>query len=201
MNETATNNPNVFKVVVLSGPSGTGKTTIIGKLLEQSPVRLVESISATTRPARQKEQDGIDYHFISKDDFLSKLEAGEFLEFAEVHKSGHLYGTLKSEVERARENGAWALLEVDVEGALNVLQHYPEAVTIFLNTPSVDVYEQRLRARGTESEAVIQRRLETARHELQHIDHYKYQVINDELNRAVQELCDILAAEEKKTHA
>ena len=178
-------------VVVLSGPSGSGKTTVVSRLLEESPVKLVKSISATTRPARPGETDGEDYYFLSDDEFQAKRHAGEFLECAEVHKSGFWYGTLTSEVERARAAGGWSLLEIDVEGALNVMQRYPAAVSIFLSTPP-DEHERRLRARGTEDEAVIQRRLQTAEQELKFADRYRHRVINASLDDAVQEICEIL---------
>lgn len=123
------------------------------------------SISATTRPPRKNEVDGQHYHFLDPEDFEQRRQNDEFLECAEVHKTGYWYGTLRSELDRIRQAGAWALLEIDVEGALNIMKQYPEALTIFLQTPSVDEYENRLRARGTESEELIQRRLQTARRE------------------------------------
>ncbi|GAG19464.1 unnamed protein product, partial [marine sediment metagenome] len=177
-------------MLVLSGPSGSGKSTIVDRLLEASPVRLVKSVSATTRPARPAEVNGDDYYFLSHDDFERKQQEGAFLECAEVHASGFWYGTLKSELDRAGQADAWALLEIDVAGALDVMQKYPDAVTIFLTTSSEPEYERRLRARGTESEEVIRRRLETARRELQSADQYRYQVVNDELDRAVQDISD-----------
>jgi guanylate kinase len=182
------------QVVVLSGPSGSGKTTIVQRLLDESPVKLLMSVSATTRSPRDAEMDGRDYYFLTDDQFQERRQGGELLEWAEVHKTGHWYGTLCSELDRARESGAWALLEVDVEGALNVIQRYPDAVTIFLTTPSIEVYEQRLRDRGTETEEVIQRRLQTARDELESSNRYRHIVVNDDLDRAVREICGILAA-------
>lgn len=183
-----------FQVVVLSGPSGSGKTTIVQRLLRDAPVKLQMSVSATTRPPRAGETDGRDYYFLTDEQFQQRRQRGELLECAEVHKTGYWYGTLCSEIERARNSGAWALLEVDVEGALNVVTKYPDAVTIFLTTPSIEVYEQRLRDRGTETEAGLQRRLQTARDELESAQRYRYVVVNDDLDRAVSEICDILAA-------
>lgn len=183
-----------FQVVVLSGPSGSGKTTIVQRLLRDAPVKLQMSVSATTRPPRAGEIDGRDYYFLTDEQFQQRRRRGELLECAEVHKTGYWYGTLCSEIERARQSGAWALLEVDVEGALNVLEQYPDAVTIFLTTPSIEVYEQRLRDRGTETEAGIQRRLQTARDELESAQRYRHIVVNDDLDRAVTAICDILAA-------
>lgn len=178
-------------VVVLSGPSGSGKTTVVSRLLAESPVKLVKSISATTRPPRPNEIDGEDYYFLTPDEFERRREAGEFLECAEVHKSGYWYGTLLSELDRARREGGWALLEIDVEGALAVMERYPQAISIFLSTPPEE-YERRLRARGTEDEAVIQRRLQTAQRELTFADRYRYRVVNGTLDDAVQEIGRIL---------
>ncbi|MBL8848208.1 MAG: guanylate kinase [Planctomycetaceae bacterium] len=187
-------------VVVLSGPSGSGKTTIVHRLLRESPVRLEMSISATTRPRRPQEVHGRDYYFLAPEEFERRRLAGEFLECAEVHRSGFWYGTLHSELDRARSLGAWPLLEIDVEGALNVMQAYPDALSIFLTTPA-DQHEARLRARGTESEEVIQRRLQTARNELQLADSYRYRVVNDDLDRAVREICAIIAQQEARLNA
>lgn len=188
--------PAEVKLLVLSGPSGSGKTTIVQQLLGNSPVPLRKCVSATTRPPRTGEIDGEHYHFLIEDEFERRRQAGEFLETAEVFSSGYWYGTLKSEIGRAADEGAWAFLEIDVEGALNVMREYPEAVTIFIRTSSVDEYEKRLRGRGTESEEVIQKRLATARRELSQADHYRYQVINDDLDRAVEEIKHILRTEE-----
>jgi guanylate kinase len=187
-----------YRTVVLSGPSGTGKTTIVQRLLKQSPVTLRMSISATTRPPRPGEVHGRDYYFLTPEVFDERRRNGDFLECAEVHKSGYWYGTLWSELDEAQKAGTWSLLEVDVQGALNVMQRFPEAMSIFLVTPSVDEYERRLRARGTESEAVIQRRLQTAVEELKIAGSYRYRVVNDDLNRAVAEICSLLADEAKR---
>lgn len=190
-----------FQVVVLSGPSGSGKTTIVNRLLRDSPVPLQMSISATTRPMRPGEVDGVNYHFLTQAEFDQRRAAGDFLEYAEVHKSGYWYGTLRSELDRIRASGCWALLEVDVQGALNIMQQYPEALSIFLETPSADEYERRLRSRGTESDAVIERRLQTARSELQLAVRYRHRVVNDDLERAVGTICDLLAARKAESDA
>ncbi|MBX3438854.1 MAG: guanylate kinase [Planctomycetaceae bacterium] len=178
-------------VVVLSGPSGSGKTTVVSRLLAESPVKLIKSISATTRPPRPNEIDGEDYYFLSPQEFEERRQAGAFLECAEVHKSGYWYGTLLSELRRAAAADGWVLLEIDVEGALAVMQRYPDAVSIFLSTPPEE-YERRLRARGTEGEAFINRRLQTAERELTFAGRYRYQVVNGRLEDAVQEICRIL---------
>jgi guanylate kinase len=189
------------RVVVLSGPSGSGKTTIVQRLLAEAPVPLVMSISATTRPMRPGEVDGVNYYFLSQPEFDRRREAGEFLEYAEVHRSGYWYGTLWSELDRIQRTGAWALLEVDVQGALNIMGQYPAALSIFLETPSVDEYERRLRSRGTETEAVIQRRLQTARSELESAVRYRHRVVNDDLDRAVRQICDLLAVRKAEVDA
>lgn len=189
------------RILILSGPAGAGKTTIVKELLRSCPVPLEMSVSATTRPPRPNEINGQDYYFLSREDFLQKQAAGDFVEWAEVHKSGHLYGTLKSELDRIQKQSKWVLLEIDVEGALNVMQLYPEAMSIFLQTASIEVYEQRLRDRGTENEEVIQRRLRTAREELQYVASYKHRVINDDLGRAVEEIRQLLASREAELNA
>ena len=189
------------RIVVLSGPSGSGKSTLVRLLVDRAPVKLVMSISATTRPPRPNEVNGRDYWFLTDAEFRKRLAEGQFLEHAEVFSSGFLYGTLSSEMDRAWSQGGWAFLEIDVQGAMKVMQQYPNAVTIFLCTPSPGEFERRLRARGTESEEVIQRRLATAEKELQLADRYKYVVVNDQLETAVSEICAILKAEEMARNA
>lgn len=189
------------RIVVLSGPSGSGKTTLVRELVARAEVTLVKSVSATTRPPRPTEIHGDDYWFLTNAEFRGKLDNGEFLEHAEVFSSGYLYGTLRSELGRAWDQNGWAFLEIDVQGALKVMQQYPNAVTIFLKTPSPAEFERRLRARGTESEESIQRRLATAERELQLADKYKYVVVNDQLETAVSEICVILKAEEMARNA
>lgn len=189
------------RLVVLSGPSGSGKTTVVKGLLDAAHLPLMKSVSATTRPPRAGEVDGVDYHFLTHEEFERRRNDGDFIEHAEVHGTGQLYGTLRSEVEQAHAVGAWALLEIDVNGAMQVMQKYPSAVTIFLRTPSTDVFEQRLRSRGTESDEVITQRLKTARNELVCADRYRFQVVNDDLDRAVAEIANILKTEEKQANA
>jgi guanylate kinase len=185
-----------IRVLVLSGPSGSGKSTIVDRLVNLAPVKLVKVISATTRPPRAGEVDGRDYYFLSPREFERKRLAGEFIECEEVHGNGNWYGTLRSELNRAQQAGAWAFLEIDVQGALSIIEEYPDAVSVFLTTASEGDYEQRLRNRGTESEEAIQRRLETARRELELSKEYKHIVVNDDLDRAVSEICHILASAE-----
>ncbi len=189
------------KIVVLSGPSGSGKSTIVNRLVEEAPVKLIKAVSATTRPPREGEVDGADYYFLSDEEFQRRRENDELLECAEVFGAGYWYGTLKSELERIAAQGGWAFLEIDVEGALNIMDEYPEAVTIFLTTPSESEYERRLRGRGTESEEVIARRLQTARQELRMVGRYRHRVVNDELDQAVREISEILSTREVELHA
>lgn len=188
-------------IVVLSGPSGSGKTTIVDRLIQRSPVPLIKSVSATTRPPRTGEVDGDSYYFLSDGEFRHRLADGEFLEHAEVFSSGYFYGTLYSEIDRAWNDNAWAFLEIDVQGAMNVMRQYPNAVTIFLKTPSPEEFERRLRARGTETEDVIRRRLATAAQELEFASRYRHIVVNDQLDQAVDDICDILTLEETRSHA
>ena len=183
-----------LQFVVISGPSGSGKTTIVARLLERSTVKLVKSVSATTRPPRKNEIDGENYYFLSSAEFTLRRQLGEFLECAEVHGTGNWYGTLRSEVERARRLGGWALLEIDVQGALQIMDKYPDALTIFLRTSSETEYEKRLRARGTDSEEVIQRRLANARRELEFAPKYRFQVVNDDLERAIEQVDNIISS-------
>ena len=190
-----------MQFAVLSGPSGSGKTTIVERLMARSPVKLVKSISATTRPPRKNEIGGKNYYFLSADEFAERRRRGEFLECAEVHGTGNWYGTLRSEVERAQRLGGWALLEIDVQGALQIIAKYPQALTIFLKASSEAEYEKRLRARGTDAEEVIERRLANARNELKYAPQYRYQVVNDDLERAVGEIVNIISSWEAVTHA
>lgn len=180
------------RLVVVSGPSGAGKSTVVRQLLDTCPLPLQLSVSATTRPPRPGEQDGVDYHFVSHEEFFRRREAGEFLEWKEVFGRGHLYGTLRSETSAGLAAGKWVILEIDVEGALAVLQQHPEAITFFVHPGSMVELERRLRGRGTDSGESMQRRLAVARRELACKDRYRYEVINDSLDRAVREICDIL---------
>jgi guanylate kinase len=180
------------RLVIISGPSGAGKSTVVRQLLHQCPLPLKLSVSATTRAPRPGERDGVDYHFLAVEEFLRRREAGQFLEWKEVFGRGDFYGTLLEETTTGLASGQWVVLEIDVEGTLAVLERHAEAVTIFLHPGSMAELERRLRHRGTESEAAIQRRLEVARRELAAKHHYRYEVINDSVDRAVEEICGIL---------
>jgi guanylate kinase len=180
------------KLIVISGPSGAGKSTLVKRLFDDPPGPLVASVSATTRAPRPGEVEGVDYHFLSQQEFARRRECGEFLECFEVYEGGHWYGTLADEVAPRLASGKWVVLEIDVQGTLAVLQRYPDAVTIFIDPGSVDELERRLRARGTEAETSIQRRLDGARRELASASRYRYRVVNTDLQRALRELRDIL---------
>ncbi len=184
--------PPTGKLVIISGPSGAGKSTVVRRLIQRCPLPLVLSVSATTRPPRRGERDGVEYHFLSREEFARRRAAGEFLECKEVFGRGDWYGTLQSEVTTGLAAGKWVVLEIDVEGALAVLEQHPAAITIFLHPGSTAELERRLRARGTESEESIRRRLEVAGREMTFIDRYRHEVINDTIDQAVQDICDIL---------
>ena len=183
------------KLVVLSGPSGVGKSTVVGRVLERFPDRLRLSVSATTRPPRPGEREGVDYFFLSPEEFQRRRQAGEFLECFEVFGRGHWYGTLLAELVPSGPDPKWVILDIDVEGAAKVRQLLPATLSIFLHPGSEEELARRLRARGTESEEAIQRRLEVARRELARAGEYQYTVVNDSLDDAVQRISDILQHE------
>jgi guanylate kinase len=177
-------------LIIVSGPSGSGKSTVIDLLLRNRDMPLRKSVSATTRPPRPYEVDGTHYHFWTRERFLQGREAGAFLEWAEVH--GNYYGTLRSEVEEYRDRGIGVVLDIDVQGADQVRRCCPDCVTAFLRASSWEAYEERLRRRGTEDEATIERRLARARQELARAKDYQYVVINDDLDEAVKQLTAIV---------
>jgi guanylate kinase len=180
------------RLVIISGPSGAGKSTVVQQLLEQCELPLQLSVSATTRSPRPGEMDGVHYFFLSPDEFRHRRIAGEFLECKEVFSCGDWYGTLQTQVATGLEAGKWVILEIDVEGTLSVLEKFPDTLTIFIHSGSVDELQRRLRQRNTESEESLQRRLEVARRELTFISRYRHQVINRDVAQAVREVCDIL---------
>jgi guanylate kinase len=188
------------RLIVISGPSGAGKTTVLKRLFSCCP-QLESSVSATTRPPRPGEKDGLDYHFLSPEDFARRKTEGDFLECFEVFGSGYWYGTLWSEVTPRLEAGKWVVLEIDVEGALAVLERFPDAITIFVQPASLEELERRLRGRGTESEHAIERRLEVARRELSFAGRYQFKVTNHSVDQAVEDICDIINQIGDSAHA
>lgn len=178
--------------VILSAPSGGGKTTIARMLLGKRP-DLGYSVSCTTRAPRPGEVPGRDYYFMSRAEFIAKREQGAFAESAEVH--GNLYGTLRAEVERVMSGGQHVVMDIDVQGAVQFVRAFPLSVTIFILPPSAEVLLERLRGRKTESPAQLAARLQSALQELQQVDEYEYVVMNDELERAVSSVESIIDAE------
>jgi guanylate kinase len=183
-------------LIVVSGPSGAGKSTVLARALAEMD-RLRFSISHTTRKPRPGEKDGIEYHFSTRPKFLSMKDSGQFLEWAEVH--GELYGTARSEYDRAREQGVDLLLDVDVQGAAQVRAQFPDAVSIFIMPPSYKALERRLRGRGPEDEAQFRRRLDAAREELSLYRQYKFAIVNEHLEDSVEELKSVIRAARCRT--
>jgi guanylate kinase len=177
------------KVFVITGPSGVGKGTLIKKLLERVP-DLALSVSATTRAPREGEVDGVDYHFLTEDQFQERRDAGDFLEFASY--SGNHYGTLNSELERCLQKGRSVLLEIEVQGAQQVRQTKGDSVQIFIAPPDPAVLRDRLRGRGTDSPEAIDKRLQVAEQELGAQDDFDFRVVNDDLDQASDELESIV---------
>ena len=181
--------------IILSAPSGGGKTTIARALLRRRP-DLGYSVSCTTRAPRNGEQHGRDYYFMTRAEFLAERERGAFAESAEVH--GNLYGTLRREVERVLSGGQHVVMDIDVQGARQFQRAFPQSVLVFVLPPSADVLLERLRKRQTETPAELAARLQSALQELQAIDGYEYVVVNDDLERAVQGVSAIVDAEVMK---
>jgi guanylate kinase len=179
---------------VVSGPSGAGKTSVMRRVYQTCRVPLVRSVSATTRPPRAGETDGVDYHFLSDETFHALRQRGGFLECFEVFAQGYWYGTLWSEVTPSLTAGKWVVLEIDVQGAQAIVEGYADAVTIFLRPGSPEELERRLRGRGTETEDALKRRLARAQGELALAGRYQYQVINDNMDQAVHDICDLLTS-------
>jgi guanylate kinase len=183
------------KVVVVSGPSGAGKTSVMRRVYKQCPMPLRRSISATTRPPRPDEIDGVDYHFLTDAEFNARRKRGEFIECCEVFSQNYWYGTLRSEVAPGLDAGKWVVLEIDVHGAAEVVRQFPDAITIFLMPASREELERRLRGRNTETEEQLQRRLAHAERELAEAEKYKHRVVNDQLDQTVRDICAILTEE------
>ena len=180
-------------LVVVSGPAGSGKGTVIGELMRDE--NSCFSVSATTRAPRPGEINGVNYHFLTREEFTSRIAAGDLLEYTEY--CGNFYGTLKKQTEEVLATGKNLFLEIEVEGAANVKAQYPDAVAIMLLPPSFEIQEARLRGRGTETEESITARLARAHQEVRQIEHYDYVVFNydGKANEAVEDIRAILRAE------
>lgn len=175
------------RLIVVSGPSGVGKSTLTRRLVQHPGVRARLSVSATTRPPRPGERDGLDYYFTTREAFEAARDRGEFLEWAEVH--GHLYGTPIGPIREVLAAGVCVVLVIDVQGGLQVRRRVANALLVFVHAPSLDALEARLRARGTDDEAAIRRRLDNARREIEMGEfYYDIKVLNEDLDEAVEGL-------------
>jgi guanylate kinase len=179
-------------VFIISAPSGSGKSTLVSRLLDTDR-ELMFSVSYTTRTPRGKEIDGENYHFVSREEFEAMLAKGEFLEYAQVF--GNYYGTHRSTLDKAREQGKDLVLDIDVQGARQLKDQIPEAVTVFILAPSRQILEQRLRARGEDRDEVIERRLREAADEIARYSDYDYVLINKDLCESDKVLSGIVRAE------
>lgn len=181
------------KLIIVSAPSGSGKSTIVRWLMEQHPeLKLYFSVSCTSRQPRGTEQDGVDYFFLQPDEFRQKIANGEFLEYEEVY-TDRFYGTLKAQVERQREAGQNVVFDVDVKGGVNIKKYYgDEAMSLFIQPPSVEELRRRLEGRATDTPEAIQQRLEKAEYELTFAPKFDHIVVNDDLETAKQEALRLL---------
>ena len=178
------------RLVVISAPSGAGKTTIARAILEAHPT-LEFSVSATTRPARDGEQEGRDYFFLTKEEFRRRIEEGDFVEWEEIY--GNYYGTLRQEVDRALDGGRHILFDIDVKGGLSIRKRYPDSLLIFIRPPDLQVLRERLRNRKTENDAAVSQRMERVPLEMQLGAAFDYQVVNDNLPRAIAEVNGVVS--------
>lgn len=187
------------RLIILSGPSGAGKSTVVRHLLEECDLPLKLSISATTRGPRAGEKHGLHYFFLSEEEFQQRREAGGFLECKEVFGLGYWYGTLREQVTTGLNAGDWVILEIDVQGALALMEDNSlSLISLFIHPGGMKELESRLRARGTETEEAIRARLETAHNEMQQMHRYQFEVINGSVDLAVGEICQILKDQKEK---
>ena len=182
-------------LLVVSAPSGCGKGTILGEILKDDS--FYYSISATTRAPREGEQDGVNYHFITKEEFEQRIAQGGMLEYAQY--CGNYYGTPKKEVEQMRDAGRDVILEIEVEGAMKVRALCPDAVFLFIAPPSVEELRRRLNKRGTEAAEVIEERVSQASRELSYANRYDYIIVNGELEKAIQDFRTVVRADKLRT--
>jgi guanylate kinase len=181
------------QLIVISAPSGAGKTTITKRMLDAHPNELSFSISATTRSIRNGEKNGVDYYFLSKDEFLHKIKENELIEYEEIF--GNYYGTLVSEIDRAKSLGKSLIFDIDVKGGISIRTRFPhDSLLIFIAPPSMDVLRTRLENRGTESPEVIERRLARAKMEMEMAEVYDHIVINDDLEEAIAKVESLIFA-------
>lgn len=180
-------------LIVYSGPSGVGKSTVLHEVLKDKELKLVFSISMTTRSPRKGEEDGKDYFFVSKEEFEKAIKEDKFLEHAKY--VDNYYGTPLEYVEQKRNEGYNVILEIDIQGGKQVIAKCPETVSIFVLPPNDEVLKERLSSRGTEKEEVIEKRLAMAKKEIKESDIYKYHVINDDIDKAIKEVGDIIKQE------
>ncbi len=184
-------------LIVISGPSGVGKGTIYNRLLDNDP-SLTFSVSVTTRGPRNGETDGVDYFFISEEKYQELVAQDAFLEHATVH--GHSYGTLKSQIQEKMEKGYNVVLDIDPQGAKQVMAQWPECVSIFLLPPSYQKLRERLYGRNTDDPKEIEHRLNNARGEIEQVGMYQYTVVNDDLELAFEQVSAIITAEKQRTN-
>ncbi len=182
-------------IIVISGPSGVGKGTVVNELLKMDK-KLVRSITCTTRKPRKGEKDGRDYYFLTTEEFFKRVKEKRLAEFAFVH--GNYYGTPKENLEKAKKDEEDVILQIDVQGAKKIKHSYPDALLIFLLPPSMEVLERRLAKRGTETEEEKENRLKRAKEEIEERVFYDYIVVNDDLNATVNEIYEIIKEERKK---
>lgn len=182
-------------VFVVSSPSGGGKTSLVTRVLKELS-GLERSVSCTTRPVRPGEKNEVDYIFLERSEFERAAGEGRFLEWAEVY--GNLYGTPKEPIERNRAGGVDTILAIEIQGARSIRRAYPKAITIFIQPPSLEILEQRLRDRGSDPEKTVEKRLSQAQIEMDWIDEYRYAIVNDEFDRTVGDLKAIITAERRR---
>jgi guanylate kinase len=185
----------VGRLYVISAPSGTGKTTLLKRVMKELP-EMKFSVSYTTRPSRSGEKNGVDYHFVSRDEFQRMIQTGEFAEWTEVH--GSLYGTSRAHLDEYLSRDVDVILDIDTEGAAQIHQRYPQGVYIFILPPGMEDLKERLTRRGSETQEMIDLRLRNASKEIERMDQYEYIVINEQIEEAVGRIKAIIVAERCK---